>query len=66
MYIYIYKLVRLNSKTGWWLGVDIKTEDILVYGRVQWYGHVIRRDTNLQIREIMELEIGGKWQKRSS
>lgn len=28
------------------VGVDVKMEDILVHGRLQWYGHVIRQDTN--------------------
>ena len=48
------------------VGVDVKMEDTLVHGRLQWYGHVIRRDTNSQIREIMELEVDAKKPKMSS
>ena len=48
------------------VGVDVKMEDILVHGRLQWYGHVIRQDTNSQVREIMELEVDAKKPKRSS
>ena len=44
------------------LYVDVKIEDI-IQSHLQWYGHVIHRDINSQIREVMELEITVKRKK---
>ena len=44
------------------LYVVVKIEDI-IQSHLQWYGHVIHRDINSQIREVMELEITVKRKK---
>ena len=38
----------------------MKIEDLIIQSRLRWYGHVMRGDTNSQIREVMEVEITGK------
>ena len=43
--------------------VVVKIEDILRHSCLQWHGHVIRRYTNSQIHEAMELEIVGERKK---
>ena len=35
----------------------------IIQSRLRWYGHVILRDINSHIREVMELEITGKRKK---
>ena len=42
------------------VGVVVKIEDMIIQSRLQWYSHVIRRDINSQISEVMELKITGK------
>ena len=32
--------------------VVVKIEDMIIQSRLQWYGHVMRRDNNSQIREV--------------
>ena len=44
------------------VGVVVKIEDI-IQNRLQWYGHVMRKDINSQRREVMEVEITGKKKK---
>lgn len=38
-------------------------EDILVDSCLPWYDHIIRSDTDSQIREVVKLEIEGKRKK---
>ena len=45
------------------VGVVVKIEDMIIQSCLWWYGHVICRDMNSQIREVMELEITGKRKK---
>ena len=45
------------------VSVVVKFEDMTIQSRLPWYGHVIRRDINSQIHEIMELKITGKRKK---
>ena len=45
------------------VGVVVKIEDTIIQNRLRWYGHVIRRDINSQIREVMELETTGERKK---
>ena len=45
------------------LGVTVKIEEMIIQGRLRWYGHVMCRDINSQIREVMEVEITGKRKK---
>ena len=45
------------------VGVFVNIEHMIIQSRLGWYGHVIRRDINFQIREVMELEITGKRKK---
>ena len=42
------------------MGVVVKVEDMIIQSHLRWYGHVIRRDINSQIREVLELEMIGK------
>ena len=42
------------------MGVVVNIEDMIIQSHLRWYGHVIRRDINSQIREILELEMTGK------
>ena len=46
------------------VGVVVKIEGMIIQNRLQWYGHVNRRDINSQIREVMGLEITGKRKNR--
>ena len=41
----------------------MKIEDMIIRSSQWWYGHVICRDINSQIGEVMELEITGKRKK---
>ena len=43
--------------------VVVTIEDFIIQRRLQWYGHVIRRDINSQTCEVMEHEIPGKRKK---
>ena len=43
--------------------VAVKIEDMIIQSRLRWYGHVMRRNINSQIREVMEVEITGKRKK---
>ena len=46
------------SSSGWG---ECFCEDRRYYSKpLRWYGHVIHRDINSQMREVMELEINGK------
>ena len=45
------------------VGVVVKIEDMIIQSRLRWYGHVMRGDTNSQIREVMEVEMIGKKKK---
>ena len=45
------------------VGVFVNIEHMIIQSRLGWYGHVIRRGINFQIREVMELEITGKRKK---
>ena len=40
------------------VGVVVKIEDMIIQGRLRWYGHVMRGDMISQIREVMEVELG--------
>ena len=35
----------------------VKIEDTLLHSRLRWYGHVIRRDTNSEIHEVLKLRL---------
>ena len=48
------------------VGVVVKIRYMIIQSRLQWHVHVIRRDINSQIREIMEVEITGKRTKVQS
>ena len=41
----------------------LQTTDMIIQSHLQWYGHVMHRDINSQIREFMEVEITGKRKK---
>ena len=45
------------------VGVVVTIEDFIIQRRLQWYGHVIRRDISSQIHEVMEHEMPGKRKK---
>ena len=45
------------------VGVVVKTEDVIIWSHLWWYGHVIRGDISYQIREV-EVEIRKKDQPR--
>ena len=45
------------------VGVIVKTEDVIIWSHLWWYGHVIRGHINYQIREV-EVEIMKKGQPR--
>ena len=45
--------------TGW----VMRRSKTLIQSRPRWYGYVIRRDINSQVRQVMELEITGKRKK---
>ena len=45
------------------VGFVVTIKDFIIQRRLQWYGHVIRRDISSQIREVMEHEIPGKRKK---
>ena len=38
----------------------VKIEDMIIQNRLGWHGHVMRRNVNSQIREVMEVEISVK------
>ena len=44
------------------MGVVVKI-DMIIQSLLQWHGHVMRRDINSQIGELMEVEITGKRNK---
>ena len=41
----------------------VKIEDMIIQNRLGWHGHVMHRNVNSQIREVMEVEISGKKKK---
>ena len=41
----------------------VKIEDLIIQSCLWWYGHVLRGDSNSQIREVMEVETTGKKKK---
>ena len=45
------------------VSVVVKIGDMIIQSCLRWHGHVIRREINSQIREVMELEINGKRKK---
>ena len=45
------------------VGAFVKLEDMIIQSCLRWYGHVICRDINSQIREVMMLEMIGKRNK---
>ena len=45
------------------VGVVVKIKDMIIHSSLRWCGHVMRGDTNSQIREVMEVEITGKRKK---
>ena len=45
------------------LGVVVKIEDMIIQSHLRWYGHIIHRDINSQIHEVMKIEITGKRKK---
>ena len=45
------------------VGVVVKIEDMIIQSCLWWYGHVICRDINSQIHEVIKLEITGKRKK---
>lgn len=45
------------------VGGVVKTQDMLIHNRWQWHCHVVRQDTNSQIPEVQELEVGAKSNK---
>ena len=45
------------------VSVVVKIGDMIIQSCLWWHGHVIRREINSQIREVMELEINGKRKK---
>ena len=42
------------------VGVFLKIEDMIIQSCLRWYRHVMCRDINSQIHEVMEVEITGK------
>ena len=44
-------------------GVVMKTEDMIIQSRLQWYGHVMHGDIDCQILKVKEVEITGKRKK---
>ena len=42
------------------VGVAVKIEDIIIQSRLRWYGHVMHREIDSEIREVVEVEITGK------
>ena len=42
------------------VGVFLKIEDMIIQSCLRWYRHVMCRDINSQIQEVMEVEITGK------
>ena len=42
------------------IGVFLKIEDMIIQSCLRWYRHVMCRDINSQIHEVMEVEITGK------
>ena len=59
------RLVDRVSTDVLWDKVDgvVKIKDMTIQSRLGWYGHVIRRDINSEIRDVMELEKTGKRKK---
>ena len=59
------RLVDRVSTGVLWDKVDgvVKIKDMTIQSRLGWYGHVIRRDINSEIRDVMELEKIGKRKK---
>ena len=58
------RLVDRVSTDVLWDKVDsvVKIKDI-IHSRLGWYGHVIHRDINSKIRDVVELEKIGKRKK---
>ena len=55
---------RVSTDVVWdRVGVGVKIEGMIIQTRLLWYGHIIRRDINSQIREVVELEITVKRKK---
>ena len=51
----------LRDRVG--VGVVVKIEDMIIQSRLLWYGQVMPRDMNSQIREAMKVQITGKRKK---